>query len=487
MTTSSAEPDRLEAYPDALTPADEQLSTLAVDVDRAMSAFAAGAGAYLPATFDQAYPGSLVRGLHDESRYQAGWVADVGLAFREADGDADGDGIFRADDGFLALRVGAPTMAEAMVIPPAGSDPEAVARWWANLPPELRERLIEQDFPRLGMLRGLPAPDIDRINRLRLDQDIADLTSDLRDVQVAINGQTHTPSGQVDPDLYARRDRLQAELGNARKIEAQMRELDGDSPPGPQPYLLTYAYQDAGRFAVALGNPDTADNTAVVVPGTTHDVRNEGGLFGPVGEGRVLYDEMNQQTGSGPYASGPGVASNSVIVWMGTDMPDTVAPSAMNPTYGDAEHGAAWLRDDVAGYQAAHAQANVGNTHMPADDHMTVVAHSYGSHMSGQAVKAGMEVDDFVNIGSAGLPADNAGGLGMANEHVWAGNTDDDIVPDLQWLGRDPAEEEFGSTVFATSDSSGHSEYYKEDSQSLENMARIAVGRYDDVERRPPD
>jgi hypothetical protein len=486
VTTSSAEPARLEAYPNVLTAPDEQLSTLAVDVDRAMSAFVAGAGAYLPGTLDQAYAGTLVRGLHDESRYLAGWVADVGLAFREADGDPDGDGIFSADDGFLALRVGPPTMAEAMVIPPAGSDPAAVARWWANLPPELRERLIEENFPQLGMLRGLPAPDIDRINRLRLDQDIEVLSGDLADVNAAINGQMHTPSGQVDPDLYLRRDRLLAELGNARKIEAQMHELDGDSPPGPQPYLLTYSYQDAGRFAVALGNPDTADNTAVVVPGTSHDVRNEGGgLFGPVAQGQVLYDEMNQQSGSGPYATGPG-ASNSVIVWMGADMPDAI-PNAMNPTYGDIDHGADWLRDDVAGYQAAHTQANVGNTRNPADDHMTVVAHSYGSHMSGQAVKGGMNVDDFVNIGSAGLPADNAGELGMANEHVWAGNTDDDIVPDMQWLGRDPAEEEFGATVFATEDSSGHSEYYNEGSQSLENMARIAVGRYDDVERRPPD
>ena len=498
MTTSSAEPARLEAYPEALTGADEDLTALTRDLDEAMTAFADGAGAYLPGGFDPAWCGDLVRGLRDESQYLAGWVAHVGAAFRAADADADGDGLFTADDAFLAGWVGAPTLAEAMTIPPAGTDPAEVARWWATLPLPLRERLIQEDFAQLGTLRGLPAEDVDRVNRLRLAADIDRLRGELAVVAPEVNGQMHTPSGQVEPELQREYDRLRHLLGNAEKIADQMDALDDayQDGSGPRPYLLTYGYQNDGRFAVALGNPDTADNTAVVVPGTGHDVTREAGLFSPVNDGRRLYDQMGVQSGSDGTSTGPGATRNAVIVWMGADMPDHI-PDATNPTYGDAEHGARWLRDDVAGYRAAHAQAASGNTHMPADDHLTVVSHSYGSYLSGEAIRAGMEVDDFVSIGSAGLHADDPGDLGMSPDHVWAGAADDDPVPDLQWHGNDPADADFGGRVISTDGSIGHSEYYEadnpgpeddgDDHDSLENLGRIAVGRYDDVELRPPD
>lgn len=264
---------------------------------------------------------------------------------------------------------------------------------------------------------------------------------------------------------------MQTELENADKIKKQMDDLDSKHPPGPKPYLLTYYYQNEGKFAVALGNPDTADNTAVVVPGTTHDVKNEGAPFEPVGQGEDLLAKMNERA--------PG-AKNSTIVWMGTDMPDEL-PSAANTTYGDIDHGGGRLRDDVAGYNAAHAQANDGY-----EGHTTVIAHSYGSYMSGEAIKGGMNVDDFVNIGSAGIKADNAGELGMANEHVWAAEAPGDPI-DLAppWLGESPMSDSFGATEFGTGSAQGHSEYYSDD-VSLTNMADIAVGRYDDVTTPQP-
>jgi hypothetical protein len=91
---------------------DDQLTGLARDLDSALGAFAGGAGQYLPAGFDAAWGGTTVRGLRDESRHQAAWVASVGAAFRAA-GDPDGDGIFSADNTFVANRVGEPTIAGA--------------------------------------------------------------------------------------------------------------------------------------------------------------------------------------------------------------------------------------------------------------------------------------------------------------------------------------------------------------------------------------
>ncbi|HEY8525731.1 MAG TPA: alpha/beta hydrolase [Acidimicrobiales bacterium] len=471
--TSSAEPARLEAYPDAVAEADAELDRLARELDAAMAAFDRGAGELRPANFDPGYEGHLVRTLRDESQYLAAWVAQVGLGFRIAGGDGDGDGVFEADDARLDGLVGPASMYEAMRIPPPGTDPAEVAHWWSLLPREVRDRLIEEHCSELGQLRGLPAEDADRVNRLRLERDLTNLSERLRNVELTISGLQHTPSGHVDPELYRQRDELRAELANAQKVARQMQDLDHRHPPGPPAYLLTYEAEGNGRFAVALGNPDTADNTGIVVPGTGHDVRHEGGLFGPVGDGQRLYDQMN--------SADPG-ADNAVIVWMGADMPDEVWPSALNGTYGDIEHGAAWLRDDVAGYRAAHMQASGGSP-----GHTTVVAHSYGSYMTGEALEHGMQVDDFVSVGSAGIDADGPAALGMSRDHVWGAAAPGDPVPDIEWHGQDPADEEFGGTVIATNDSEGHSEYYKEGSQSLANLGRIAVGHYDDVELRPPD
>jgi hypothetical protein len=111
MPTSSAEPPRLEAYPGQLTSADEQLTRLASDLDTAMQDFADGAGSFLPGGFDARYNGDLVRGLRDESQYLGNWVLSVARAFRAADTDPDGDGIFSASDAILDATVGQPTIA----------------------------------------------------------------------------------------------------------------------------------------------------------------------------------------------------------------------------------------------------------------------------------------------------------------------------------------------------------------------------------------
>ncbi|MGH9117606.1 MAG: hypothetical protein ACRD0A_06925 [Acidimicrobiales bacterium] len=109
MTTSSAEPDRLEAYPGQLASAHDELTTLATDVDEASAGFAAGAGPY-GGGFDAAWAGDLVRGLRDESQHLSGWVAGVGAAFREAArlGIAP-----EKLDNFISKRVGEPTIWEA--------------------------------------------------------------------------------------------------------------------------------------------------------------------------------------------------------------------------------------------------------------------------------------------------------------------------------------------------------------------------------------
>lgn len=395
-------------------------------------------------------------------------------------------------------------------IPARDTDPTQVAQWWTSLTPGQREQLIDKDYAELGMLRGLPAQDMDTINRNRLDHDESALESRLADLDAAIDDfPKEAPINEdpkvphVNPDLQKlldERDRVRTALTNVKEMQNQMNKLDdaykkGD---GPKPYLLTYLYQNEGRFAVALGNPDTADNTAVLVPGAGHDVEKEKGeevLFPTVQEGIRVYNHMNDIAGDkGSWEPEPRGYSNSVIVWLGTDMPDApvspdVSNSGLNPTFGDTEHGAKWLSEDVAGYQAA-----VTNP----DNHMTLIAHSYGSYMAGEAIdKLGLQVDDLVVFGSPGIDADNAADMGMQG-HVWAGVAEGDtlvtqgpLTAQEGWLGTNPASISFGAKVFGTDGSNtlagseGHGEYLKPNSESLDNIAKIATRQDDQVSRGP--
>jgi hypothetical protein len=131
MPTSSAEPARLLDYPSSLVQPDAELTSLATELDGAMDAFVSGGGAFVPGTFDADWPGTFVRGLRDESLHLGGYVRQVGQAFVDAGVDADGDGLYAADDLALVPRIGEPTIAEAR----AEADGQAAAR-------HLRDALI---------------------------------------------------------------------------------------------------------------------------------------------------------------------------------------------------------------------------------------------------------------------------------------------------------------------------------------------------------
>ena len=79
-------------------------------------------------------------------------------------------------------------------------------------------------------------------------------------------------------------------------------------------FLHTYqpdAFGDQGRAAIAIGNPDEADNTTVLVPGTGNSVRD--GCFERP-DGLNVYNETQ---------SAAPANKNSVVLWMGYDAPDS--------------------------------------------------------------------------------------------------------------------------------------------------------------------
>ena len=124
--------------------------------------------------------------------------------------------------------------------------------------------------------------------------------------------------------------------------------------------------------------------------------------------------------------------------------------------------------------------------YLPRAAHITLIGHSYGSTVTGLAL-ASARAEDCVALGSPGMGVVHRTELGTGTR-LWAGYGETDrirLIPQVRLgalgLGRNPLHPELGATTFGTGDIPGHCGYYTEGSESLLNIARIALGRYDEV------
>ncbi len=92
-------------------------------------------------------------------------------------------------------------------------------------------------------------------------------------------------------------------------------------------------------------------------------------------------------------------------------------------------------------------------------------------------------------MGSPGADAQHASELGFLPENVHASTAKNDGITGLTDLthGADPTSPDFGASVFESKKGSeggpwplgaAHSEYFHEDTASLENMGEIIAGRH---------
>jgi len=280
-----------------------------------------------------------------------------------------------------------------------------------------------------------------------------------------------------DPELSKLLNDRQDAIRRATNAQhAADRLADADSKgKGDGVYVLSWdpdgPGQKQGTMAVAFGNPDTAKNIAVCVPGTT-------ATLGPDGFDLDRAANLKGQMDS----AGSG---NAAVQWLGYDAPDSLLGSQVVSAK-DADDGAPRLVADVDGYRAAADQA--GN-----HQHLTVIGHSYGSTVVGKAGMHGLAADDIVFVGSPGVGASSADQLSAGAEHVWAGAArHDPVVQATQgsWFTEDgssrgPYDSSFGAHQFGAVDGSwtgdAHSGYYEPGSESLRNLGDIATGHYGQV------
>ncbi len=231
------------------------------------------------------------------------------------------------------------------------------------------------------------------------------------------------------------------------------------------------AFDGNGGAAIAIGHPDKAANTVVVVPGTSHSVK----------EGWLSSDDaahVDHET-SNADRSRP----TSVIAWMGYEAPDGLTDARVAQT-GLAHQCGALLALDVNALNTTHDDGT--------PTHVTVIGHSYGSKtVADAAAGCGMHANDLVLVGCPGTDmARNAGDFHLQpGGCVYVGGASGDPVSYLGGipgaLGADPYIDGFGSTRFKAEVpglASDHSHYYDPGSESLFGAADIASGHGDALE-----
>ncbi|MGW1195155.1 alpha/beta hydrolase [Streptomyces sp. NPDC002536] len=391
---------------------------------------------------------------------------------------------------------------------PKGKSPKENAEWWNKLSQEERDEYAAVFPATIGKLDGLPSAVRDEANRIvladtriSLSQQLADLVNNPpQHYEQKFNPVTGLPIQGEQQETYAwkqclrKRETLEGQL---RGIAAIQKRFDATGEEGlPEAYLLGFDADGLGRAIVANGNPDTAEHTAVYVPGTTARLRDAG-------------KDIDKMTELWKQSHGmPGGPSVSTITWIGYDAPQSafptdkgdLVPEAASTSY--ADKAAPKLTNFLDGMRTAQ-----GGPHA---SHTTVIGHSYGTTVVGDtSQKGGLGADDIIAVASPGMLVGHADDLDAPNGHVWseAASLSKDQVPlggRLVGLGGDseitplarvfpltfpissltqnvPSDHEFGANIMRT-DSQDHGGYWK-DSDTLWNQAAVVTRNYDVVRR----
>lgn len=359
--------------------------------------------------------------------------------------------------------------------------PRQVAAVFAQLVPSVATDLAAGYPELIGHLDGAPPQLRYRANRILIHRRVGQLEDELRRL------------GEMEPlqwtdwtdplwllfrfpvrvETGAAVDRIRREIVEYRHWLAEDRQILLFDPSGD------------GRIVEVFGDLDQADHIAVVVPGISNDKTNfssgDGGGF--------------RSSAASLYESAAAIDSDiATIAWLGYDTPDGIDAGLRKA----ALTGAPALRRFLEGIDP-EAKAAV-----------SVVAHSYGSLVAGLAAAGGLAVNELVFVGSPGTGLENSTDARLRPAgRVWVGLAEADPIAaalaprelppwwvpvpfmpawlgdmvdgaESLWHGTNPAADEFGAIRFDTSGSTGHSAYFE--AGSLENLARIVVGRYRDVE-----
>ncbi|AXK36082.1 hypothetical protein DVA86_29285 [Streptomyces armeniacus] len=373
---------------------------------------------------------------------------------------------------------------------PKGKSAEENAAWWKGLNAQEKADYTSLYPSSVGALDGLPSEVRDEANRAVLAEKKGHYQTQLDAIPPKPPLYAH-PGGSQHRNWREHaekaRDWEQQYGSRVADLEGEVKEIEGleerfarTGREGlPEAYLLGFDDTGRGQAIIANGNPDTADHTAVYVPGT-------GARLSEIQNGMDRSDAL--------WAESSKLAPDaqvSTITWYGYDAPQNPVKDSTFSHY--ANDAAPDLNRFTDGLTSSHESES--------RSHTTIVGHSYGTTLVGSAARLDdLNADDVVFAGSPGAQVGRAEDMDVPQGHVWNQEAKGDLVPEIgqpfhghkeaDWeTGRDyiiPSDEEFGATQMRT-DTQGHSDYwkYRDDapgaSESLLNQSRVIVGNYDEV------
>ena len=357
---------------------------------------------------------------------------------------------------------------------------DEVNDWWTSLSDAERADIITKHPAWIGNLDGIPMNDRNAANQVWLpimqrdmEQQIAEYEPKCRELWIPVgNG-----AGRyiIQPtEEYARL------LDKKRDIDALANMFTSSQESGNRTLLVLDNTGDHFRAAVGTGDVDSADHVLVYTPGMSNsvfgDVATADGEPGSkivevdriITEARLslarTYNEGEEETVAG-------------VVWLGYDSPSEMETMTFSEGTVLNDNEAEKSGPDLAGFYDGIQATHRG------DPHLVAGGHSYGSVVTGYALRDSTAPDDVVIWGSPGPTSVDASELGTLPDHMYSASANWDVVAASGIYGGNPTTDpnsDFTSLDTGKQDglkaSSGHSEYTDPGTTSLHNIGQIVAG-----------
>ncbi len=341
------------------------------------------------------------------------------------------------------------SIAKLLVSPPAAKVTES---WWDSTSPARQRTLIDQAPTLIGNLDGIPFPARAKANAIGLKREIQETKKEL--------------GGIVGKGV---RSALQEKLQTLGNVEAALQRTPGG--PARSLWILDDTSGDL-RAAIVVGNLDTAHFISYMVPGMYMSVSEQ--LQAWTVTAQEQYEAQRswlaRTTKTGEKAQGV-----ATVAWIGYDTPELLNIAGLKL----ADEGANYLQHSIAGLQADRASD---------PPYITVMAHSYGSTAALMALQSGaVSVNALALLGSPGSTAQSVANLDVKNGNVYVGQATMDPVVHSAFFGSDPGSASYGAHLMGVSGgidpidhrkltgSVGHNEYFTPGTESMRNLALIAI------------
>lgn len=307
--------------------------------------------------------------------------------------------------------------------PPPEQDAPAVESrvWWDSLSPAQQQQMIRERPDDIRNLWGLPSEVRDPLNREALDQDISTAQQEVDELRDELD--QYMARGSGSDAWYAGLAAAQSRLNTAKRDLSTL-ENTLTAATGQDRMLLEYDLsEELPEVAIAIGDPDTADNVSMTVGGYTTNVHDS--VIGKADDALSLHNAASL------LARGEDHATIAFLGYQHPQKTDVLGVGTNSLAFEEST-------------KVENAIRGIAMTNDAPDVNVSLFGHSYGSTTSGIAAQnlaadGQSPIDNLALYGSPGIPEVDPE-PGTVRDFLFEPFVDEHImrdVPDTDALGID--------------------------------------------------